>query len=530
MSTLFHHPNGHGEPFSPIRNRILDQERPHVSPGREEGATALAHLRRSPAPPPTDIQADNGENAVPGNQSFSADQLKDLLVQLTGTLRATATQPNGAKEENPLAIARAEYYISQGLSMKFDGSQAQLAPWIKKFKALRNNALWREATYLEYNSKRYDILTEFTKIKESMIKPGAQQRCTPTNQVKSLKPDNEELFYARILGKVVISSVTDEFYTTLQNYSGDDLANDGPMLLWLILTHFHTSTITYQEQLKQQLRARSLCSDDAEDVEAYLLWLRHQLDILQTTSASPGDTHNDLLEPIFQQLLTTKSTRLRRLVEDWHLSYHSEEKSFSPASLVEITEKKCKALRQSNQLYTSTDAEIMALLSSNNSLSVTKTNQSGTRTQTSHQSGTRTQISQSQRGAHRPPRPQWFDKPPTLPHQTHQHDNREWHWCPKCGTNGKWVCTHTAKTHTDGFSKKRRGDQSTKDRRPSPTPPAAAHTATAIDQAEIAKLIATQVATQIHAHYAKTLMAAAPSGPPSIPSPGDDPCMAADEW
>ena len=137
--------------------------------------------------------------------------------------------------------------------MKFDGSQAKLAPWIKKFKALRNNALWREATYLEYNSKRYDILTEFTKIKESMIKPGAQQRCTPTNQAKSLKPDNEDLFYARILGKVVISSVTDEFYTTLQNYSGDDLANDGPMLLWLTLTHFHTNTITYQEQLKQQL-------------------------------------------------------------------------------------------------------------------------------------------------------------------------------------------------------------------------------------------------------------------------------------
>jgi predicted membrane metal-binding protein len=112
-----------------------------------------------------DTQANNGKNAVPGNQSFSADQLQDLLVQLTGTLRATATQPSGAKEENPLAIARAEYYISQGLSVKFDGSQAQLAPWIKKFKALRNNALWREATYLEYNSKRYDILTDLPRLK-----------------------------------------------------------------------------------------------------------------------------------------------------------------------------------------------------------------------------------------------------------------------------------------------------------------------------------------------------------------------------
>jgi hypothetical protein len=528
MSTLFHQVDGHGDPFSPIRNRTLDQGRPHVSPGREEGAAALADLRRSPVPPPAAVQATNGENAAPGSRTFSSDQLQDLFVQLTGTLRAATQQPAGAKEDNPLAIARAEYYISQGLSMKFDGSQAQLAPWIKKFKALRNHALWRDATYLNHDDKRYDILTEFTKIKESMIKPRALQRCTPVNQAKSLKPENADLFYARILGKVVIDSVTDEFYTTLQNYSGDDLANDGPLLLWLILTHFHTSTVTYQEQLKQQIRSRSLCNDHAEDVEAYLLWLRHHLDILQTTTMSVGDTHNDLLDPVFQQLLTTKSTRLRRLVEDWHLSYHSEEKQFTPTTLVEIAEKKCKALRQSNQLYTSTDAEIMALISTKQH-NHTK-NQSGTRNQTSQQSGTRTQTSLSQRGAHRPPRPQWFDKPPTLPKQTHQHDNREWHWCPKCGNNGKWVCTHTAKTHTDGFTKKRRGDQPTKDHRPSPTPPAAAHAATAIDQAEIAKLIAAQVTTQIQAHYAAAFMAHNPTNPTSIPSPADDPCITADEW
>ena len=98
MSTLFHQPDGHGDPFSPIRNRTLDQDRPHVSPGREEGAAALTDLRRSPAPPPADTQANNRENAVPGSRSFSADQLQDLLVQLTGTLRASAPQPYGAKE------------------------------------------------------------------------------------------------------------------------------------------------------------------------------------------------------------------------------------------------------------------------------------------------------------------------------------------------------------------------------------------------------------------------------------------------
>jgi len=36
------------------------------------------------------------------------------------------------------------------------------------------------------------------------------------NQAYSLKPEHYELFYAKILGKVVISSVTNAFYTTLK--------------------------------------------------------------------------------------------------------------------------------------------------------------------------------------------------------------------------------------------------------------------------------------------------------------------------
>jgi hypothetical protein len=65
----------------------------------------------------------------------------------------------------------------------------------------------------------------------------------------------------RILGKVVIGSITDNFYTTLQNYAGDNLASNGPLVLWLILTHFHASTITYQEKIKQGIWTRWIESD-----------------------------------------------------------------------------------------------------------------------------------------------------------------------------------------------------------------------------------------------------------------------------
>jgi len=500
----------------------LEQPQSYHSPRSDDEAGTIGFLRRPPHTPGTTQSV---------NTTLTTEQFQYLLLNITDSIRSTHQQ-SVPKEDNPFAVARAEFYISQGLTFKFDGTHENLAPWIKKFKTLRSNALWREATYLTHEGVTYDILSEFTKIKEACVKPQAQMRCTSENHLKSLRPEHTTLFYARILGKVVTSSVTDDFNTVLQNYAGDELASDGPYLLWLLLTHFHTSTITYQEQLKTQIRQRTLTGDHQDDAESYLLWLRHQLDVLTTISPTGTAGHNDLMDPIFQQLLLTKSTRLRRIVEDWHLSYHSEERAFTPQSLVADCDRKCKALRQSGQLYTTADADIMALLSTYRQPTAPAFPTPG---KLPHQtSGTRQSHSDTKsRGQKHVPKPDWFDHPPINPTQTHQFDNRVWHWCSKCGDAGKWVCTHSAATHADNFVKsKRKGDHKPGSRRPSPSPPPTAHAAPAIDHAEIAKLVAAQLATQFHANIA---MAPLPSQPYPFQAQhaedteADDP-ITADEW
>jgi len=125
-------------------------------PRSDDEAGNIGFLRRPPHTPGT---------AQSVNTTLTTEQFQYLLLNITDSIRSTHQQ-SAPKEDNPFAVARAEFYISQGLTFKFDGTRENLAPWIKKFKTLRSNALWREATYLTHKGVTYDILTEFTKIKE----------------------------------------------------------------------------------------------------------------------------------------------------------------------------------------------------------------------------------------------------------------------------------------------------------------------------------------------------------------------------
>jgi hypothetical protein len=270
------------------------------------------------------------------------------------------------------------------------------------------------------------------------------------NQLKSLSQDYPNLYYSRILGKVIINSVTDDFYTALQNYAGLDLCNDGPLLLWLILSHFHTSTITYTERIRHSIRICNLSKDHNHDIEAYLLWLRHQLDVLTTNLPTEDASNADLIEPIFTQLLTTTSKRLRRTIKDWHLAYHNAEKQFTASTLVSQAEKTCKALHCTNQLYTDPDPEIAVL----HAWILTQANIAqqafNALSNTLQAQGASSHIKKpgKQGGIHnRPPKPDWYFKPPTNPSETHKHDGRDWYWPRPAGQMGLHSPTSQPQRH-----------------------------------------------------------------------------------
>ena len=49
-------------------------------------------------------------------------------------------------------------------------------PWIKHFRSLRTNAVWQSATYVKDDVHTFDLLTEFTKVTEAIIRDQASAR------------------------------------------------------------------------------------------------------------------------------------------------------------------------------------------------------------------------------------------------------------------------------------------------------------------------------------------------------------------
>jgi hypothetical protein len=184
---------------------------------------------------------------------------------------------------DPLTLARLEHFLCQGLSSKFDGSPEKLPTWLLKFKDLWEQHPWRSATYFKSatTADSLDILTDFLKIKEPEIRAQATLHWQTAVKQEAYKANTPE-FFARILGRVIVNSVTEDLHTTLQTCAGPHVSNDGPLLLWLLLTHFHSSTITYLSQLTDKIRSRSLSNDHQHDVESYVLWLQQQLTIIQS--------------------------------------------------------------------------------------------------------------------------------------------------------------------------------------------------------------------------------------------------------
>jgi len=106
----------------------------------------------------------------------------------------------------------------------------------------------------------------------------------------------------------------------------------------------------------------SKTSNDKGNIETYVNFFHQQLTHLQSDESDTSV--NDLIEPIFHQLLTTGIDSLSLSIDDWYERHMSKTAPLTPLQLLNKTDEKIQLVRCANKLNPQNEEpQIMALQS-----------------------------------------------------------------------------------------------------------------------------------------------------------------------
>ena len=220
----------------------------------------------------------------------------------------------------------------------------------------------------------------------------------------------------------------------------------------------------FVEAVKNKIRTSTL-AEHKNDIPGYQRFLTNNLRVI-TSMGVADNVHNDLIPHIFLQLRTTTIPIFQPTIIKWQRNYMESSLKLTPIKLVTLADEECQVLKHFGQWVETIDPSIVAMqallqsttqgtakvfkeltanlskLSSNQTL-----NHNGQGWHREVSSGNSQQHQEDQHRHYMSDSPDWVYEKPSDAHETQTYRGKIWSFCPKCGHNGKWVCTHTATTH-----------------------------------------------------------------------------------
>jgi hypothetical protein len=399
---------------------------------------------------------------------ISPDELRALLARLQQqqqTIDALLQQqqlPSTAPSVNYQAksfmtktpdyynIAKYEDIVCKGIKPSYDGSPDNLIPFLNRLDIRRQDESWYPTTIVIINGKSFDLTRHFVQVSEDDILKAAQQRWTSPSIATDKLTLDHPTFNARVLGRLLMASITDTFSITIINRIPQDLHNDGPLILWTVCNHIHRNNIAFVETIKTKIRNATL-TQFSDDVDSYIIYIK---DNLRLISAATDDTkeHNDLITYIFAQLSMSNINLFQDAVQKWQIEYlEANMPDLMPTKLLKLADDKAQVLKHAGQWKTIESPAVMALKLE---LEQQRTNsQTLVKNIVAHVG----QLLQKQRnksgnGGNAYQYPEWMTEPPPAGILAKMHDNKQYNWCHKCRQGkGLWVLRHTSTTHVEGF-------------------------------------------------------------------------------
>ncbi|MFN9983839.1 MAG: hypothetical protein ACK53Y_28190, partial [bacterium] len=109
-----------------------------------------------------------------------------------------------------------------------------MIPFLNRLDIRRQDESWYPVTFVTINTKTYDLLRHFTEIGESVILAEAKLRWSSPTLQQDKFAINHPTYQARVLAKLLLASLADEFSVTIIHRVGVQYRNDGVVILWTI--------------------------------------------------------------------------------------------------------------------------------------------------------------------------------------------------------------------------------------------------------------------------------------------------------
>jgi hypothetical protein len=170
------------------------------------------------------------------NQSIQRERLSDIMnyfqqqqtaIQDILGSSSTTFASNSPRRQLPIIMPTPEYYTNakyEDLACKpikplYDGSPEQLVPFLNRLDIRRQDEGWYPITFL-VNQDKHTV--------------------------------DHPTYNARVFGRLLLRSITDDFSITIINRIPQDFRNDGPLILWTICNNIHRNNVAFVETINRK--------------------------------------------------------------------------------------------------------------------------------------------------------------------------------------------------------------------------------------------------------------------------------------
>jgi hypothetical protein len=196
-------------------------------------------------------------------QTFS-NQQDTIALLSTQSPRSTITESRAHAMTTPAYYANAKYeeISCKAITPNYDGTEENLIPFLTRLDLWHQNEGWAPTTYVEVDEKIHDFMLHFSMVMKTDIETQPTMRWSSPDVHQDKHKVNQDTYNSRLLGMVLLKSVTNDFLTTLLHTIPQLLRSNGTLLLCSICHHTQHNNVAFHESIWEKIVLATLSSFD----------------------------------------------------------------------------------------------------------------------------------------------------------------------------------------------------------------------------------------------------------------------------